>query len=298
MGAGTVRRAGAWTAYAVAAALVAAVVGVSAGCGGPDHQREPAQHVDVYAHRGASAQAPENTVAAFKLAIAQRADFIETDVQEAKDGALVLIHDSTLERTTDVEKRFPDRAPWNVGDFTLAEIKTLDAGSWYGPKFAGERIPTLDRFLDLVGGRIGVDLEIKSPELYPGVEQEVADTLTDHEGWTGKSPKKHLVVSSFDWGSLRTFHKQLPKVHVSAIASRVPGGDELDGLAKWADSCAVDFHHLDRGTAGRVRDAGLGLVAWTVDEPEHMREVFDWGATAIATDRPKVALRLLRERSP
>lgn len=251
----------------------------------------------MYAHRGASAQAPENTAAAFKLAVTQHADLIETDVQETKDGALVLVHDTTLDRTTDVEKRYPGRAPWNVRDFTLAEIETLDAGSWYAPKFAGQRIPTLDGFLDQVHGRIGVDLEIKSPKLYPRVEDKMADTLRDHNGWVGKSPKQHLVVSSFDWKSLRAFHKLLPKVPISAINSRVPDTDELTDLARWADSIAVDFHHLDRGTAERVRDAGLGLVAWTVDKPEHMRRMFGWGATAIATDRPKVALRLLRERS-
>lgn len=197
-----------------------------------------------------------------------------------------------------MEQRYPGRKPWNVGDFTLAEIKTLDAGSWYGPKFAREPVPTLDRFLDLAAGRIGVDLEIKSPGQYPGIEQKVAETLRDHKGWTGKASEKHLVVSSFDWDFLRTFHKLLPEVPVSAITSEVPGTDELDGLGKWADSCAIDFHQLDRGAVGRVRDADLGVVAWTVDKPEHMREMFRWGATAIATDRPEVALRLLRDRSP
>lgn len=283
--------------YAVVAAVLAAMVGVGSGCGASDHSRHP-EHVDVYAHRGASGQAPENTAAAFKLAIAQHADLIETDVQETKDGALVLIHDTALDRTTDVEQRYPGRAPWKVGDFTLAEIRTLDAGSWYAPKFAGERIPTLDEFLDLVHDRIGVDLELKSPGLYPGIEQKVADTLGDHKGWVGKSPKEHLVVSSFDWESLRAFHKLLRDVPVSAITSQVPDTDELTDLARWADSCAADFHHLDRGTADRVRDAGLGLIAWTVDKPEHMRQMFAWGATAIATDRPQVALRLLRQRSP
>ena len=125
----------------------------------------------------------------------------------------------------------------------------------------------------------------------------MADTLTDHEGWVGSAPDENLVVSSFGWKALRTFHERLPDVPVAAITSEVPGRSELADLARWADACAVDFRELDADAAARVRDAELGLIAWTVDEPEHLREVFTWDVTAVASNRPKVALQLLRERS-
>ena len=103
------------------------------------------------AHRGASAYAPEHTLAAYRLAIEQGADYVEQDLAVTKDGVLICLHDASLERTTNVEELFPDRAiehqpskarrgrAWLANDFTLAEIKTLDAGSWFDPKFAGER---------------------------------------------------------------------------------------------------------------------------------------------------------------
>lgn len=90
----------------------------------------------VFAHRGASTEAPENTLAAVRRAHEQHIKWIENDVQRTKDGALVVIHDATLSRTTDVEQVFPDRSPWRVADFTLAEIRRLDAGSWFAPASA------------------------------------------------------------------------------------------------------------------------------------------------------------------
>ena len=128
----------------------------------PGPAAQPAAKKQLVAHRGASAYAPEHTLEAYALAIEQGADFVEQDLAVTKDGVLVCIHDLTLERTTNVEEVFPDRvrrgqdaaaAParrWLVGDFTLAEIKQLDAGSWFDAKFAGARIPTFQEAIELV----------------------------------------------------------------------------------------------------------------------------------------------------
>ncbi|MBP7776011.1 MAG: hypothetical protein KA371_02660 [Acidobacteria bacterium] len=131
------------------------------------------------AHRGASAYAPEHTLAAYRLAIEQGADFVEQDLAVTKDGVLICLHDPSLERTTDVEARFPTRftemtfegktrKTWLANDFTLAEIKTLDAGSWFGPMFAAERVPTFDEAAALIRGRAGLYPELKTPEIYQG----------------------------------------------------------------------------------------------------------------------------------
>ena len=127
----------------------------------------PASKKILIAHRGASAYAPEHSVDAYTLAIAQGADFVEQDLAVTKDGMLVSIHDLTLERTTDVEEVFPTRfaddksgsSPvrrWYVNDFTLAEIKRLDAGTYFDKKFAGTRILTFQEAIDLVRGKAGL----------------------------------------------------------------------------------------------------------------------------------------------
>ncbi len=131
----------------------------------------------LVAHRGASAYAPENTLAAYRLAIEMGADFIEQDLEVTRDGVLICLHDASLERTTNVAKVFPDRfativvdgkprKTWLANDFTLAEIKRLDAGSWFNASFAGERVPTFDEAVALVKGKAGLYPELKTPEMY------------------------------------------------------------------------------------------------------------------------------------
>src|SRR5688572_13313286 len=129
---------------------LAAIVGV----------RTESSSKQVIAHRGASAYAPEHTLAAYRLAMEQGADYVEQDLAVTKDGALICLHDDSLERTTNVEELFADRKPWLAVDFTLEEIKQLDAGSWFDAKFAGERIPTWEEAVAFVGNRAGLYPEL------------------------------------------------------------------------------------------------------------------------------------------
>ena len=135
----------------------------------------------LVAHRGASAYAPEHTLAAYRLALEQRADFVEQDLAITRDGVLVCLHDPTLDRTTDVEQVFPDRfrevngaRRWFAADFTLDEIKRLDAGAWFAPEFAGERVPTFQEAIDLVRGKAGLFPELKAPDVYRDLGVEMA----------------------------------------------------------------------------------------------------------------------------
>src|SRR5262245_39488132 len=164
------RAADAMTLFAVGMALIVAAAGV------PLQSAPPVPKLLV-AHRGASAYAPEHTLAAYQLALDQGADFVEQDLALTKDGVLICLHDTTLERTTNVEDVFPDRfvedrsgpSPvrrWPVYEFTLAEIKKLDAGSWFDHKFAGARIVTFQEAIDLVKGKAGLFPEIKDPAVY------------------------------------------------------------------------------------------------------------------------------------
>lgn len=136
------------------------------------------------AHRGASGHAPENTMAAFEKAFEMKADYIEIDVQMTKDGELIAIHDTTVNRTTN--------GTGSVGDYTLEEIQQLDAGSWFGQEFVGERIPTFEEIIDTYRGKIGLLIELKSPELYPGVEEKVAEALMERNMHKPNNEKKLL----------------------------------------------------------------------------------------------------------
>ena len=135
------------------------------------------QHKTLIGHRGASAYAPEHTLQSYELALQQGADAVEEDLHVTKDGVLVCLHDRTLERTTDVRRVFPKRGQdvrrdghvtrhWFVHDFTLDEIKQLDAGAWFGAEFAGSRIPTFQEVIECVGDRGTHCTELKDPEIY------------------------------------------------------------------------------------------------------------------------------------
>lgn len=192
-------------------------------------QRPPAKKL-LIAHRGASAYAPEHTLEAYSLAIAQRADFVEQDLQITSDGHLVCLHDLTLERTTNVEEVFPDRfrqdvsddqSPgskpakhWYVSDFTLAEIKQLDAGSWFDPKFKGVKIPTWQEAIDLIRGKAGLYPETKGPEVYGkrGLDMEklVLEQLKKNRLDRPNSDRKTpVIIQSFSPASLQKMRYEL-----------------------------------------------------------------------------------------
>ena len=170
----------------------------------------------LIAHRGASADAPENTVPAFRLAAGQGATFVEFDLRLTKDRQIVCLHDESLERTTDVEEVFPDRfragggaqpaRRWLLEDFTLAELKKLDAGAWFGPSFRGTRIPTFAETIDALRGRSGLFIELKSPERYEGIERLVLDELkAGGLDMPGADPKTPVLLQSFTASSLQIF---------------------------------------------------------------------------------------------
>jgi glycerophosphoryl diester phosphodiesterase len=239
----------------------------------------------VIAHRGASAHAPESTLPAVDLAVRVGADFVEVDVQMTADGRLVAIHDTTLRRTTDARLRYPHRAPWHVRNFTLAEIRTLDAGSWYDTRYAGTRVPTLREVLDTLSGRAGLLVEIKSPELYPGIGAAVVDELAA-AGWLRRGPDaERVVVQSFDWDLMRQVRRLAPSLTIGVLGGR-PTNQRLAEASTWAQQVNP---HRARVTAAFVDAVHRhGLVTWpfTVDRPQRMRTLADLGVDGIITNRP------------
>ena len=254
----------------------------------------------VIAHRGASAYAPENTLAAIDKAADLGFRWVENDVQRTKDGQLVVVHDDSLNRTTDVEEVFPDRAPWKVKDFTAAEIARLDAGSWFSPRFAGARVPTLKQYMNRVSrNHQKLVLEIKNPALYPGIERETLKVLSN-EGWLGPSHvRSKLVVQSFSADSIRTVHALRPDVRTGFLGT--PSVAELPEYAQFADQ--INSQHttisLAYVTAVHAFDGPHGkpleMSTWTVDTAEATRRVAGFGVDGVITNKPDVVREALNE---
>ncbi|MBT2207734.1 glycerophosphodiester phosphodiesterase [Actinomadura sp. NEAU-AAG7] len=246
------------------------------------------------AHRGGSAYAPENTIAAFRLARAKHADVFELDVQETKDHKLVIVHDGTLARTTNVESVFPGRGT-KVSSFTLAQIKKLDAGSWFSAKYKGERVPTLGEVLKTMNGRgLGLLLEIKNPASYPGIEGRIATELKRYPSWLRPdASQRRLTVQSFDWASVKRFHAKLPAVPTALLGT--PETDELPALAKYADQINPTFRDLSASYVKKIHAAHMRVQTWTVDDPAKMRQAAGAGVDGIITNKPDVLYGVLRD---
>ncbi|MGW2597289.1 glycerophosphodiester phosphodiesterase [Streptomyces klenkii] len=244
-------------------------------------------------HRGVPVRAPENTLASIDEAADLGITWVENDVQRTKDGALIVMHDTTLKRTTDAGRRFPGRAPWKVADFTLAEIQKLDAGSWYDRGFAGERVPTLRRYLQRVDhNRQKLLLEVKAPELYPGIERQLAGEL-QRAGWlNARHVRDALVVQSFSAPSLKAFHRVRPDVKTGFLGAPKPS--ELRSYAAFADqvnpshksvtAAYVRAVHAVRGAHGRP----LEVSAWTVDNGDRAVALARMGVDGIISNAPQV----------
>jgi glycerophosphoryl diester phosphodiesterase len=279
----------------------------------------------LIAHRGASGYAPEHTYEAYRLAIEQGADFVEQDLQITKDGALVCLHDLTLERTTNVEDVFPDRfradvsedqppggqpmKHWYVADFTLAEINQLDAGSWFNPKFRGAKVPSFQEAIDLVRGKAGLYPETKAPEVYGkrgfDMEKLVIEILKKNRLENpGSDPKTPVILQSFSAESLRKmradFKTRLPLTFLIAgdPQNKWLSADGMKRVKEFADGIGPAKGLIERNpeTVKWAHAAGLTVTPYTFrstqpgrykDAREEMRHfLFDYGVDAVFTDNP------------
>lgn len=294
----------------VKAALALAVIGTAALASG----WEPMPRVRVLAHRGARSVAPENTLAAARAAAELGADGWEFDVRRTRDGQLVLLHDETLVRTTDARDAFPERAPWRVADFTLDEVRKLDAGSWFvredpfgtirsgevsaeaAQRFPGEQVPTLREAL-LLSRELGlwVNIELKGVPLAPlaperqATVEEVA-TLIRELGMA-----EVTLVSSFDHEMIRYLKAVAPEVPGALLTTFLPpqAVEYARGMRADAVNPSLEAYTPDWGR--RLHGAGLGVYVWTVNDPGALdRLAADPSVTGIITDWPQRLLALRR----
>jgi glycerophosphoryl diester phosphodiesterase len=217
---------------------------------------------------------------------------VEFDVQRTLDGRLVVIHDPTFARTTDIARVFPNRVNDPVGSFTLAEVRRLDAGSWKGSRYIGTRVPTLDELLTTMRPTsTDLLLELKHPSLYPGYESQVAADLAAR-GFIGSG---RVDVHSFDRSSLEAFHRAAPSVPLGLLTKDPVTAEGLDSWLHIVDAAtgSVDDAGVDRATA-----ANLQVFTWPRDaaqgSPAQIERMVDDGVSGILTDDPARIRHLVR----
>jgi glycerophosphoryl diester phosphodiesterase len=234
----------------------------------------------VIGHRGAAARAPENTLAGLRRAKALGCAWVEFDVRLTADGALVLCHDARLDRTT-------DRAGL-VGGQSLAAIRQCDAGSWFGPAFAAERVPTLEEATALAAELdLGVNIEIKTE---PGREYATAAAVADAVSRLGPAPP--LFVSSFLPAALAALRDLAPQTRRGVLFRSVPS--RWTEIAKRLGVVVIgaDHRQLRPRRVAEIRAAGYPVAAYTVNDPARARLLFEWGVTSVFSDMPDIILQL------
>lgn len=262
-----------------------------------------AADVQVIAHRGASWDAPEHTVAAWDLALAQGADWIEQDLQMTRDGQLVVLHDDSLDRTA--------RGPavdcsGLVREKTRAQLANCEVGSWFNAEYpdraqasyVGARIATLDEVLTRYAGRARFYIETKRPEDAPGMEDSLLAVLRRHRLVGRGAQEGRVLVQSFSLASLRRLHALEPRLQLVQLWDDDIAPDGLEALLDSVRAYAVGFGPARRLVSQRLVDAaharGLDVHPYTVNAEPVMSFLLDLGVDGMFTDRPAALRAMLR----
>ena len=235
----------------------------------------------ICAHRGASGYAPENTLAAFRLAMEMGAQMIETDAQQTDDDRLVLLHDDDLDRTT--------TGTGFLWQKKLAELKTYDAGLWFDKKFAGERLPTLEEAMALVRGKVKLNIEVKLHGHERNVAQLVVDTIRREHF------EKECIVTSFGQTVADEIKALAPELQVGYIFGKREYSDRV--FSAPVDILSANSRLVDKEFMQKARAAGKQVHAWTVNDKDRMHELMALGVDAIITNYPDRLAQVVQERS-
>ncbi len=245
------------------------------------------------AHRGASGYAPESTLSSYRLGVKMGADYIEIDVQMTADGELVAMHDTSVNRTTNGKGA--------VKDMTLAEIKALDAGSWFNEKhpiyarddYANEKVPTLREIFEAFGKDTRYMLETKDPEDSPGMEEKMWALVEEYD------LRKYVAVQSFSPASLlkiRTWDKDVPLFQLlwynrpARISERT-----LSEIGEYANGIGANYLRINEDYVDKVKQSGLLIYPYTVNYQVNMENAVKWGVDGVHTDFPDRLLEVIEE---
>ncbi len=264
--------------WALAGLALAAVLAAVAGYLFMDSVRLE-DDVIVIAHRGAAGSAPENTLASVALAVEQGADIVEIDVQETADGEVVVIHDSDLMRV--------GGAAVKVWETTYDELMEIDVGSWYGPEFSGQRVPTLEQVLELCKGRAWVDIELKYYGHNDHLEERVAE-IVERVGM-----EDEVVLMSLVYDIVLSMKALRPDWTVGLLTAKAVG----DLTTSDADFLAVHVGIASSGFVRRAHAAGKEVYVWTVNDKLNMSRMMSRGVDGVITDHPALARQVISERA-
>jgi glycerophosphoryl diester phosphodiesterase len=237
----------------------------------------------IFAHRGASAFAPENTLAAFELAVQQKADAIELDAKLTADGQVVVIHDQSVDRTTDGHGR--------VGEMNLAQIRHLDAGSHFAPVFHGERIPTLEEVFAALGDKILINIELTNyASMTDSLPEKVADLVRRHQ------LAERVMFSSFNPLALLWAHRKLSEPPIGLLAQQgKPGAWARSWIGRIIgyNSLNPELSDVDLHLVENAHQHGKRILVYTVNQAEDIKRIFQLHVDGIFTDNPVLARQIL-----
>lgn len=240
--------------------------------------------VTAIAHRGFSAIAPENTLAAFHKALEIKPDMIECDVHASKDGHLMIMHDSTVDRTTN--------GKGYVSDMTLDELKELDAGAWFGPEFRGERIPTLEEVLDLTKGKTKLIVEMREVG-----QEDAAITAIKARDMSAET----LIASYHERVGLRlpALDENIRFIFNAYCSEKLEEDESVhlvdDAAAVNAAIFGINYRAITPAVVRATHAANLLSLAWTVNSPDEMRRLAEMGVDMIATNKIDLLFSVLGE---
>jgi glycerophosphoryl diester phosphodiesterase len=260
-------------------------------------------------HRGASAYAPEHTIAAYDLALAQGADYIEIDLQMTADGVLVALHDKTLNRTADAPEGVPE---WYcrglVSKKTLEQIQMCDAGSWFGSECAGEQIPTLEEIFERYedpnyeGPPVNYYIETKNPDAAPGMEDELVSLLGEYDLIPEEGPAEteswRVLIQSFSADSLMKIHElepTLPLIQLYWAGSSKSVQRDLDAVSEYAVGTGPYKKDVDAALVEAAHERCLAVHPYTVNTVEEMEDLISLGVDGMFTNNPDLLEGLLGE---
>ena len=237
-----------------------------------------AEPLVVTAHRGASYVAPENTLAAMAAAVEAGAEFAELDVGLTRDGQVVLMHDRTVDRTTN--------GTGDLGDHSIPELRALEAGSWFGEEFEGEPIPTLREVIQFAKGQLKLNIEIKTSREEPAIAAAVVDIIRSEDFG------EDCMVTSFSRETIEEVKLIAPELRTGFIFGEDYPEDVFEG--GW-DLLSANHGVVDSVFVARAKQGGKSVHVWTVDERELMLRLIGLGVDGIISNRPALLLEVMAE---
>ncbi|MEE9432590.1 MAG: glycerophosphodiester phosphodiesterase family protein [Melioribacteraceae bacterium] len=238
---------------------------------------ENGNKVKVVAHRGASAYAPENTLASMQKAIEMKAYMSELDVQETADGEIILLHDRTLKKTAGIDK--------NIWEMNYADLKGIDVGSWFSEDYANEPIPTLKEVIDLVKGKMKLNIELKANKHEKKLAERSLKIVEDNNFLD------QVIFTSFKFDEIRRIRELNENVKVGYIFGKLP--EDVDVFSEDVDLLSVHYKTVDEDFVKKAKTNGKEIAVWTVNESEEMQRMIKLGVDEIITNYPDRLIKTL-----